>query len=97
MREFQFSLNSVTEQCRIADFECEGPRYPSMSEDPEVQCRVVHSFKNADATIHQHQYDVLMSSELMKTEFLCDVRQAIAVSLSRIYNSDFMISSFRSF
>ena len=71
----------VKERCRVEDYATEGPRPEIFSKEPEVSCQILHTFKNAEALCHQHHFDVLMSTETLKVEFLSDVRRAVSVSI----------------
>ena len=85
MREFQFSTCEVTEKCKDEGYYHEGPRRPGFSVMPEVRCRPVHSFKNSEANLWIHSYDVLLPTETMTTDFMCDLRAGAAVSLSFLF------------
>ena len=85
MREFQFNMVEIQEKCRVEDFHHEGPRQPAFSDDPEVRCRPLHSFKNSEASMWQHSHDILLATNAMTTDFMCDLRHAAAVSFGFLY------------
>ena len=81
LREFQFSTVEILEKCRVEDYHHEGPRKPAFSVDPEVRCRPLHSFKNSEASVWHHSHDLLLATDVMTTDFMCDLRHAGAVSI----------------
>ena len=81
MREFQFNMVEIQEKCRVEDFNHEGPRPLNFSVEPEIRCQPIHSFKNSEASVWQHAHDILLSTEVMTTDFMCDLRNSAAVSI----------------
>ena len=70
----------MVETTRIEDFDVEGPRLSTFSHMPEVRTTVLYSFKNVDVTSWRHIHDILMPTCMLPTDFMADLRSAIAVS-----------------
>ena len=72
----------IQERCRVESFQVEGPRRAEFSNEPEVRCTPIQSFKNPEASVWLHSFDLLMCSELIPTDFFSDIRKAAAVNMT---------------
>ena len=80
MREHEVTAAEMLETTRIEDFYVPGPRRSEFSHKPEVRCMLLHSLKNCEMSSWRHNFDVLMSTSLLPTDFMSTLRRAIAVS-----------------
>ena len=80
VREHEVTAAEMVETARIEDFSVPGPRRSEFSHRPEVRCMLLHSLKNCEMSSWRHNFDVLMSTNLLPTDFMSTLRRAIAVS-----------------
>lgn len=80
VREHELTSAELVETVQIEDYSTPGPRRSEFSQRPEVRCMLLHSFKNCEMSSWRHNFDVLMATNLLPTDFMSTLRRAIAVS-----------------
>ena len=81
LKEYEVLKSDLKEDVPVSDFDLPGPRPERLSLEPEYTVHPMHSFKNGEAMSWIHTHDVLMSTELLPSGFVSDIRNACAVSL----------------
>ena len=59
----------------------EGPRRKDLSLEPECRTVLCHTFKNPDASMWLHNHDIMLNTEMLRTDFMADLRIAGSVSI----------------
>ena len=81
LRESSFDETEIREHVQCEDFHIPGPRKKDFSLDPECRTVLNQTFKNADCSMWSHNHDLMVATDLLKTDFLSDIRHAAGVSV----------------